>query len=160
VENQLKDIPSSRCLPSGIMMGAGQGRFVHTPAILVMLVEGEHPRQVFLDGRSHPKDLPPTWLGHSVGHWEGDTLVVETVGFNGQTWLDFEGHPHTERLRVIERYRRPDLGHLELELTVEDPGALQKPWTQKRASNLTPSENILEFICNENERDLEHLVGK
>jgi hypothetical protein len=125
-----------------------------------MLFEGDLPRQVFLDGRGHPKELNPAWLGHSVGHWEDDTLVIETVGFNGRSWLDMAGHPHTEKLRVVERYRRPDLGHLELEITIEDSEALERPWVQKRRSNLVLNEEILEFVCNENERDSQHLVGK
>ena len=118
-------------------------------------------RQVFLDGHAHPKDLEPTWLGHSIGHWAGDTLVVDSIGFNDKTWLDFDtAYPHTEMLHVVERYRRPDLGHLELEMTIEDPGALQKPWTVMRVSNLDPKDEIMEHICTENNKYAEHLVVK
>jgi hypothetical protein len=92
-------------------------------------------RQIFLDGRSHPKDINPTWTGNSIGHWEGDTLVIDTVGFNAQAWYA-GGLSSTESLHVVERYRRPDLGHLELEMTIEDPAVLQKPWRQMRTAHL------------------------
>lgn len=156
--SKLRDDPYGRCLPRGIMSWAGQGKFVHTPAILVLLITGEPPRQVFLDGRGHPKDVNPTWQGHSVGHWEGDTLVVDTVGFNGLAW--FQTLPSTEMLHIVERYRRIDLGHLETEITVEDPPVLRKPWTQKRISNLDPNGDNDEYICTENNKDVEHMVGK
>lgn len=161
--NELRDIPSARCLPGGVVFAITAGsaqRMVHTPALLVILSEGQLTRQVFLDGRSHPNDPNPTWLGHSVGRWEGDTLVVDSVGFNDKTWLDIDGHPHTEMLHVVERYHRPDLGHLQLDLTVEDPGALKRPWALKRVYNLDPKEDILESVCNENEKDAPHLAGK
>jgi Carboxypeptidase regulatory-like domain len=156
---QNKDIPSSRCLPLGVVMSTFlfPYKFVQTPRLLVMLYEGEFPRQVYLDGRAHPKDPNPSWLGHSIGHWEGDTLVVDTVGFNGKAWVGFGGLPATEMLHVVERYRRPDLGHLEYEITVDDPGAYVKPWTMKKASELSRDDNLMEYICNENERDLSHL---
>jgi hypothetical protein len=160
IENNLLDIPSTRCLPSGITIAFGARKFVHTPALLVVLFEGDLPRQIYLDGRGHPKDPNPTWLGHSIGHWEGDTLVVDTLGFNDKTWLDMGAHPHTEMLHVIERFRRPDLGHLELEMTMEDQGVLKQPWTTKLAFVLNPKEEILESVCNENNRDVEHMVGK
>ena len=97
---------------------------MHIPSRLAMLSEGDHPRLVFLDGRDHPKDLNPSWLGHSVGRWDGDTLIIDTVGFNDKTWLDLDANPHTDKMHVIERFRRKDLGHMESEMTVEDPGAL------------------------------------
>jgi hypothetical protein len=128
-----------------------------------MILDDDTPgfRQIFMDGRGHPKDVNPTWTGHAIGRWEGDTLVVDKVGFNDKTWLDNDGHPHTEMLHIIERYRRPDKGHLEMETTVEDPGTLAKPWTQKRIADLAPGdEEVLEFICNENNRDPDHMVGK
>jgi hypothetical protein len=160
VANEFKDIPSARCLPNGITVAIGASGFVHTPTRLVMLFEGDHPRQVYLDGRGHPKDLNPTWLGHSVGTWDGDTLVVDTVGFNDKTWLDMEAHPHTEKLHVIERFRRKDLGHMESEVTVEDPGALAKPWVRKQGWALDPKDGIQEALCNENERDAPHIRGR
>ena len=160
--NNLKDLPTARCLPHSITE-TGTFKFyklVQTPWLLVVISEGDLPRQVFLDGRGHPKDPSPTWLGHSIGRWEGDTLVVDSVGFNDRTWLGAEGYPHTEMMRVVERYRRPDFGHLETEFTIEDPGAFAKPWTIKKVSALAPNDEITEDVCMENNRDLEHLVGK
>jgi hypothetical protein len=127
-----------------------------------MIDENDVPghRQIFLDGRSHPKDLQPTWMGHSVGKWEGETLVVDTVGFNDKTWLSLETSPHTEKMHLIERFQRPDLGHLRIELTIDDPEAYAKPWTIRRVSDLAPNEEVQEFICTENNRDVEHMVGK
>jgi hypothetical protein len=107
-------------------------------------------RQVFLDGRRHPADPSPTWLGHSIGTWDHDTLVVDTIGFNDKGWLDNTGRPQTERLHVVERYRRPDLGHLEVEITIDDPGAYTRPWKIRRSLQLAPGEEIQEYICNEN----------
>lgn len=160
--NNLKDLPTSRCLPAAITQ---TGTFVYyklvqTPALLVVLSEGDLPRQIFLDGRGHPRDPDPTWLGYSIGRWEGDTLVVDSVGFNDKTWLGLQAYPHTERMHVIERYRRPDFGHLQTEITIDDPGAFVQPWTIKKVSVLAPNEEITELVCAENNRDVEHLVGK
>jgi hypothetical protein len=157
-ENHSKDIPSSRCLPIGVIMATFlfPFEFVQTPKLLVMMYEGEFPRQIFLDGRPHPKDLNPSWLGHSVGHWEQDTLVIDTVGFNGKSWADFAGHPESEQTHVVERYRRPDLGHLQYEITIDDPSGYAKPWTIKKASDLSRDDTLMEYICNENERDRVH----
>jgi Carboxypeptidase regulatory-like domain len=163
IQNNRRDSPQAQCLPAGVTTSAGLGgKFVQTPTLLVMLYDNAiNTRQVFLDGHAHPKDLEPTWLGHSIGHWAGDTLVVDSIGFNDKTWLDFDtAYPHTEMLHVVERYRRPDLGHLELEMTIEDPGALQKPWTVMRVSNLDPKDEIMEHICTENNKYAEHLVVK
>jgi hypothetical protein len=165
IGNNMKDVPSSRCQPNGVTLYGiiFTYRVVQTPTYLVMIAEHDEPhyRQIFLDGREHPKDLAPTWLGHSIGRWEGDTLVVDTVGFNGQAWIDLEGHPFTEKTHITERYRRPDLGHLEVEFTIEDPSAYAKPWTIKRTSDLAPkAEEVQEYICTENNRDVTHLVGK
>jgi hypothetical protein len=161
LRSHFRDLPDSRCLPTSIVSWAGQGKFVHTPSMLVILHAEDPPRQIFLDGRNHPKDLNPTWLGHSVGHWEGDTLVVDTVGFNGLAWYGGGGGiPSTELLHVVERYHRTDLGHMEVEVTLEDPPVLRKPWVQKRVLNLDPKEDLEEYICTENEKDVEHLVGK
>jgi hypothetical protein len=160
--NNLKDLPTSRCLPASITQ-TGMFKFyklVQTPSLLVLISEGDLPRQIFLDGRGHPRDPYPTWLGHSIGRWEGDTLVADSIGFNDRTWLGAEGYPHTERMHVVERYRRPDLGHLENEITIEDPGAFAKPWTIKKVSALAPNDEITEDVCAENNRDVEHLVGK
>jgi len=159
-----KDSPGSHCLPRGITAAGALFPFklVQTSALLVMLFEDDIPshRQVFLDGRGHPKDPNPMWMGHSIGHWEADTLVIDTVGFDDRSWLDNLGHAHTEMMHVIERFRRPDLGHLEIEFTIDDPGAYAKPWKIKRASELDTSDDIGEYVCNENNKDPEHMVGK
>ena len=164
VANNSKDAPGAHCLTRGITAAGGLFPYeiVQTPARLVMLFEDDIPshRTVYLDGRGHPKDPNPSWMGHSIGHWEGDTLVIDTVGFNDKTWLDNLGHRHTEMLHVVERLRRPDLGHLEIEFTIEDPGAYAKPWIIKRAADLDPDDEIGEYVCSEGERDAVHLVGK
>jgi Carboxypeptidase regulatory-like domain len=162
--NNSKDAPGARCLPRGITNAGAlfPYKLVQTPALLVMLFEDDIPshRQVFLDGRGHPEDPNPMWMGHSIGHWEGDTLVIDTVGFDDRSWLDSAGHPHTEKMHVIERFRRPDLGHLEIEFTIDDPGAYAKPWKILRASELDAGDDIGEYVCTENEKDVEHMVGK
>lgn len=160
-----KGSPQSLCLPPGITVFGVTFpyRIVQTPTILVMIAEQEvpHYRQIFLDGRVHPKNLEPTWMGHSVGHWEQDTLVVDSAGFNDKTWLDGRGRPHTERMHITERWRRPDLGHLQVEFTIDDPGAYVKPWTITKASDLAAlGDEVHEFICNENNKDAGHMVGK
>jgi hypothetical protein len=157
--SQMRDHPFARCLPNGVINRAGEGKFVQTPAFLAILYAEDPPRQIFLDGRPHPDNPNPSWLGHSIGRWEGDTLVVDTVGFNGLAWYG-GGLPSTENLHVIERYTRTDLGHLETEITIEDPAVLRSPWTQKHKANLDPPHDIEEFICTENNKDPEHMVGK
>jgi hypothetical protein len=129
---------------------------------MVMISDDDSPgfHQIYLDGRAHPKDPMPAWYGNNVGRWDGDTLIIDRIGFNDKVWLDQAAHPHSEKLHVVERWRRPDLGHLETEITVEDPTILTKPWTMNRVSELAPTEEIFEFICPENNRDVEHLVGK
>ena len=162
--NNVKDAPGAHCLTRGVTAAGALFPYelVQTPARLVMIFEDDIPshRTVYLDGRGHPKDPNPDWMGHSIGHWEQDTLVVDTVGFNDKTWLDNLGHRHTEMLHVTERIRRPDLGHLEIEFTIEDPGALAKPWIIKRVADLDPNDEIGEYVCTEGERDAGHLVGK
>jgi hypothetical protein len=125
-------------------------RIVQTPTLLVQLMEDDARfRQVFLDGRAHPADVSPTWMGHSIGRWDGDTLVIDTVGYNEKTWLPGR-LPHTERLHAIERYRRLDLGRLEVSVTLEDPDALIKPWQSTRIWELVPGEEIQEYVCENN----------
>jgi hypothetical protein len=104
--------------------------------------------------------MDPKWMGHSVGHWEGETLVVDTVGFDDRSWITAQGHPHTEKMHVVERFHRPDLGHLEIEFTIDDPGAYAKPWIMKRVSDLDKDDEVGEYVCNENNKDPEHMVGK
>jgi hypothetical protein len=137
-------------------------KFVQTLSVIVMLWEYDTlgHRQIFTGRRGHPPDLNPTWLGHSIGKWEEDTLVIDSVGFNDRSWLSLVGHPHTERLHVIERVRRPDLGHLEIDITIEDPGTFSAPWHRRAGATLAPNDEIMEYLCSENNRDASHLVGK
>jgi hypothetical protein len=155
-----RDSPSVLCLPPGPAVDMGVGKIVQTRDLLLMLWDGTLYRQIFLDGRELPEDPNPDWMGYSVGRWEGDTLVITTIGFNDRSWLDDAGHPHTEALRVTERIRRPDFGHLEVVRTLVDPGALKEPWTVPLKLVLNADTEQLEYVCNENERDREHLVGK
>jgi hypothetical protein len=156
------DDPRAQCLPSGIVRthGLDLAKLVQTPTLLVMLIESSVPgvRQVFLDGRTHPPDVQPSWLGHSIGRWEGETLVIDTTGLNDRVWQDLQGHPQTEKAHIIERYRRPDLGHLDVEITIDDPGAYARPWKVRRLLDLAPDEEILEYICHENHKT-EHFVN-
>ena len=158
-----KDDPEAQCLPAGVpRISPFPQKFVQTPTLIVILDEGNvHSyRQLFLDGRGHPKNMDPLWMGDSIAKWDGDTLVVDTTGFNDKTWLTGQGVPHSEELHVIERYRRPDFGHLEVEITLEDPKAFTKPHTFKRGFILLPNWEIHEYVCNEFNVDKDHLVGK
>jgi len=161
-ERMSKDDPEANCLPTGVPRVAPYPwKIVQLKDEVIFLFEGNiHSyRQIFLN-RTHPKDPNPTWYGDSVGHWDGDTLVVDTVGFNDRFWFDYTGRPHTEKMHTIERYRRPDLGTLTEEVTVEDPGAYSKPFTLQARMPLLAGQEIMEYICNENNADLHHLVGK
>ncbi|HLH29595.1 MAG TPA: hypothetical protein VKY31_00225 [Terriglobia bacterium] len=164
IDTNGKDHPGVRCLPSGIpeKLNIPDGlKVVQTPDVLVFLYESRTIyRQVFTDGRPLPKDAEPTWMGYSVGHWEGDTLVVETIGQNGKTWLDMRGLPGTESLKVIERYSRPTIGTINIDLTIDDPMAYTKPWSVKLSWKLIPDTDLIESICEENSKDLPHMVGK
>ena len=164
IENNGKDHPGVSCLPSGIpeKNNIPDGlKLVQTPDLIVLLHESRTIyRQIFTDGRPLPKNPQPTWMGYSVGKWEGDTLVVETIGQNGRTWLDMRGLPGTEALRVIERYSRPSIGHIDIEVTIDDPKAYTRPWTVKLAWRLVPDTDLIESICEENNKDPVHMVGK
>jgi hypothetical protein len=159
------DDPEANCLPTGVPRVAPYPwRIVQTPAFkkathLYFLFEGNiHSfRQIFVDGRKHPDDPDPTWYGHSVGHWEGDTLVIDTVGFNDKFWFDFKGHPHTEKLHTIERWTRTDLGTLVNEVTIDDPGAYSRPFKVTFTARLRPADELMEYICQENEQDAKHI---
>jgi hypothetical protein len=155
-----RDSPSTLCLPPGPVIDMGVGRVVQTRDLLLMLWEGTLYREIFLDGRDLPVDPNPDWMGYSVGHWEGDTLVIVTTGFNDRTWLDDDGRPHTEALRVTERLHRSDYGHMQITRTFVDPGAFLEPWTVPVKLELDPDHELLEYVCNENEKDRVHLVGK
>ena len=135
-------------------------QFVQTPGLLVILYEGINPqRLIHLDGRTHPVDPQPAWLGYSVGAWQGDMLVVETRGFNDRTWLDAFGHPRSEAMRLVERLRRRDYGHIDVETTIDDPRTYTKPFTIRYTQTLIPDSAFLETVC-ENERDVAHFVGR
>jgi hypothetical protein len=148
------------CLPFGPRADNDVGKIIQTPSMLIMLYEDLTYRQVFLDGRPLPKDPNPAWMGYSIGHWDGDTLVIESAGYNDRTWLDGDGHSHTESLRVTERLRRPDFGRLEMQRILEDPKALVQPWVIPMKFELNADTDLLEYVCAENERDRNHLVGK
>ena len=162
-ERLSKDDPEANCLPTGVpRLAPYPWRLLQTPTLAYFLFEGNvHSyRQIFLDGRAHPKDPDPTWYGHSTGTWDGDTLVIDSVGFNDKFWFDFAGHPHTEKLHIVERYRRPDFGHLEFTVLIDDPGAYTKPFTLYGHSNLLLNTDLMEYVCNENNQDVNHIVGK
>ena len=157
-----KDDPEANCLPTGVpRRDPYPWRILQTPTHTFMLFEGNiHSyRQIFMDGRKHPEDLDPTWYGHSVGRWEGDTLVVDTVGFNDRFWFDFQGTPHTEKLHTIERYMRTNMGTLVIETTIDDPGAYTKPFKVTFTARLRPGEELMEYICNENNGYVHHITG-
>jgi hypothetical protein len=161
-----RERPGTNCLPMGIpvldLTGVGGVplKIIQEPELVVILYEAGRFRQIFLDGRSLPKDPNPTWLGYSAGRWDDDTLVVDTAGFNGKTWLDGVGHPATDAQHITERFRRRDFGHLDLQLTIDDPKAYTAPWTVKLPWQLFPDTDLLEHVCNENEKDLKHMVDK
>jgi hypothetical protein len=163
VANNQKDNPDAHCLPMGFMQLHGHPqprKIVQTPGLIVIMYEGNQGlRQIFLDGRPLPKvdeDLQPWWYGYSVGHWEGDTLVVESVGFRDDGWLDVFGSPLSDKGKLIERWRRPDFGHMEIDVTVDDPKAYTKPFTVRVSHQIMLDQELIEFICNENEKSSQH----
>ncbi len=156
-----KNHPVSKCLPPGVPLSYTTPvpfKIVQTADLVVILYEYSNSfRQVFMDGRALPSDPQPTWVGYSIGRWDGDALVVETAGFNDKTWLDGVGHPHTEALRVTERLHRRDFGHLEMQITIDDPKAYVKPWTAAIPAELLTNTDVMEYVCNENEKSLQHM---
>ena len=162
VRDSRKDSPLARCLPVSVPFHNffNLTRIVQTPALMVILYESPNSphRTVFTDGRDLPKNPNPTWLGYSIGRWEGDTLVVTTMGFNDKAWLDSAGHPQTESLRITERLRRRDFGHMDFEITIDDPKVFTRPFTVKTERLLAPDTDLLEDVC-ENERDRPHMSG-
>jgi hypothetical protein len=155
-----REEPDANCLPQGvpkILLAPAPWRVVQTPKYIVFVHEAFNLwRQVFMDGRELAvnDDTTPTWMGYSVGKWDGDTLVVETRGFNGKVWLDQLGKPSTEALHVTEKFKRKDFGHMDIEITIDDPKAYTKPWTVDVGARLLPNSELLEFICLENEKDV------
>lgn len=142
------------CFPPGvprIYIQPFPFEIIQLPGRVIELFEFDHHvRQVWTDGRQHPKDPDPTWMGDSIGHWEGDTLVVDTVGFNDKTWVDRGGLPHSDQLHVIERIRRPSHDTLEINFTIDDPKTYVKPWMGQRIYQLQPKWDIKEFMCLDN----------
>ncbi len=161
-----KDNPDAHCLPLGLMQlheHPQPRKIVQTPNLMVIMYEAQAGlRQIFMDGRPlAPKDAQPWWYGYSVGHWEGnDTLVVETTGFRDDVWLDVNGSPLTNSGKLTEKFRRPNFGTLEIDVTVEDPKVYTKPFTVRVNHRLMPDTDLIEFICGENEKSDAHLVGK
>jgi hypothetical protein len=152
--------PVTGCLPVGMpgILVIYAFKIVQTSQEIVILPEhADPPRQIYLDGRGLPKNPDPTWNGYSVGKWQGDTLVVDTIGLNDKPWLDYAGHPRSERMHITERYRRRDFGHIDLEMTFEDPKYYTRPFSFKTVLNLIPDSDVLEYVCAENERDGVHL---
>jgi hypothetical protein len=156
------DDPMVNCLPSGVpRIALLPWRIVQTASHVFFLFENDSYRQIFMDGRPHPTGdaLNPTWYGHSVGRWDGDTLVIDTVGFNDRSWFDYVGHSHSEQLHVVERWTRVDFGSLENRVTIEDPGTYARPFTTTFKARLLPGVELLEYICSEDNRDPVHLKG-
>jgi hypothetical protein len=159
-----KDDPDNRCQPLGpikMHLHPYPRKIIQAPGLLVILFERDTAyRQIFTDGRPLPADPQPSFNGYSTGKWEGDTLVVETRGFNDGLWLDASGTPLTSSATVTERFRRPSFGKLEIEITVDDPKAYTRPWTIHVNQAFASDTDMLEFVCLENERDARHLVAK
>jgi hypothetical protein len=154
-----KDNPTTKCLPAGLpfrLLIPFPLKVVQT-AGLIMIVDDEGFRQIYTDGRKPPADPQPLWLGYSTGKWDGDSLVVDTVGFNDKTWLDAIGHPHSDALHMVERFRRRDFGHLDVEVTMDDSKMYTRPFTIKFTERLVPDSDVLEYVCEENEKDIQHL---
>jgi hypothetical protein len=158
-----KDDPAAHCVPGmpKMLVLPYPYKIFEMPGVTVILYEGFTTfRQIFTDGRELPKDPQPSWLGYSVGKWDGDTFVVDTIGINDRTWMDNAGRPHSDALHTIERYRRPNFGTLEVTLTIDDPKAYTRPWTVSHTpSRLLVEQDLLEYVCTENNRDVEHLFG-
>ena len=159
-----KEDPDANCLPQGvpkINAAPAPWRIVQTPGFIAIIYEAFNLwRQIFTDGRQMAADVNPSWMGYSTGRWDGDTLVVETRGFNGKLWLDQLGRPSTDALHVTERFHRTNFGHMDIRITIDDPKAYTRPWTVTEPVHLLPDTELLEFICNENNRDVAHLPGE
>jgi len=163
-DNEGKDNPIARCMPAGVPTTDNIPlplKLIQTPAFIAILYEyNMEYRQIFTDGRALPNDPNPNWLGYSVGRWDGDTLVVETAGLKDNTWLDLFGHPATDALHVTERFHRRDVGNMDLEITMTDSKAYNTPWRIALQFHLMPDNEVLEWICQEGNKGMEHMVGK
>jgi hypothetical protein len=163
--NQFRDNPSIKCLPLGVPRLDSYThpfKIVQTPGVIVILYESQTTfRQIFMDGRKLPEDAQPAWYGYSIGRWEGDTLVVESSGFNDKTWLDGSGHPHSESMKLTERFTRRNVGQLNIEVTIDDPVSYTRPLTYMQSQRLLADGELIEYVCNENhEANLPHVKGK
>lgn len=154
--------PPTRCLPAGIPVADLFGapfRIIQTPELIAILYEEKGlPREVFMDGRPLPRNPQPTWMGYSVGRWQSGALLVESAGFNDKTWLDSFGHPHGEQMHVTERFYRRDFGHMDIDITIDDPENYTGPFTIRSSQVLMPDTDLIETVCNENERDRAHFA--
>ncbi len=159
-----RDNPDANCLPMGIMQFHLQPqprKIVQTPGLILIIYEANYGlRQIFMDGRRLPSsDAQPWWYGYSVGRWDGDTLVVETTGLRDGGWLDIQGSPLTDAAKITERFERPNYGTLRIDVTIDDPKAYTEPFTVRVTQRLVLDDEIIEFICNENEKSVQHMVG-
>jgi hypothetical protein len=156
-ENYFKDRPFFQCLPSGPEVKVGSKRFNQSPTLITIMYEDLSYRLIFMDGRTLEPDPERTWMGYSVGRWDGDTLVVDSFGFSDRSWLDARGLPHTEALRLTERYRRSTIGRMEVDVTATDPGMYTAPLTASYTMTLQPDTEMIEAVC---ESEQEHWVGR
>jgi hypothetical protein len=156
--------PNIRCMPDGFPLMQTipfPFKIVQTNAVTLVLAESSTTfRQIFTDGRPLPEDPQPSWMGSSIGHWEGDTFVVQTLGFNDRAALDAMGHMHSAALKVTERYRRRDYGHMDIEMTFDDPNTFTTPLTVHFPARLRPDTDLIEYFCAENEKDSQHLPSR
>ena len=162
-DRQSEEDPEALCLPTGVpRLAPYPWSIVQGPKHIYIVFEGNiHSyRQIFMDNRKHSADPNPSWYGESIGHYEGDTLVIDTIGFNDRSWLDQDGHPHTEDLHVIERYTRTDEQTLRYEVTIDDPKTYSKPWTSAYTIPWHEGSELMEYVCQENNKDVLHMVGK
>ena len=154
-----KDDPTANCIVGGVPRSDFVGypfKILQVPNMVVILYEAVHSyRQIFSDGRTFPEDMNPGWFGYSIGSWEGDAFVVETAGFNDQGWIDNAGKPATDKLHVTERFVRKDFGHMDTQITIDDPKAYTKPWTVVQPLEFQADTELLEYICNENNKYFE-----
>jgi hypothetical protein len=153
--------PTAHCQMAGLPFGGllpFANKFIQAPGVIVILQEADGAvRQIFTDGRKHTADPEPTWMGYSVGKWDGDSLVVDTVGFNDKAWVDAFGHPRSEAMHLQERYRRRDFGHMDVEVTFDDPKMYTKIFSIKYTLDLLPDSEVGEYVCAENEKDNAHI---
>jgi hypothetical protein len=157
--------PLTLCLPMGVveqdLIDNTLWKIIQIPGLVLVLHEWNMGwRQIFTDGRPFPADMQPAWDGYSIGKWDGDTLVVQSTGFRDGTWLDTSGDVLTDAAKITERFHRPDFGHLDIQITVDDSKAYTKPWTFVTHEVLAPDTELMESVCAENEKDLKHMTVK